>query len=178
MSRRKLFVITVLVINLFVLSACKKEESLRQKIVNDLTYLAEIQDYTNLTVSIYWLDKEVLTRYPWTVEDLMSRARNKITLRGSDIEGRLNDFGSISLKDVKLVDEKTKIEARFYLLIESSEAGRLLEMTLFGGDHFYIVNGLTIYPSDKLLDAITPLLSEEGIAELELYRFWKKSNFK
>ena len=43
-----------------MLSACQYHDPVKQKLVRDLRNLAEIEDFEDMTVSIYWIESYVL----------------------------------------------------------------------------------------------------------------------
>jgi len=136
-----------------------------------LRNLAEIEDFEDMTVSIYWLESYVLNRYPWSKNDLIERADNVIILQGDEIKGKLEWFKDISEKDIELLEEDQKPDARFYVLIESAEKGKLFELLMFGDSFSYFVNGHLIQWNDKIINALIPLLDEKAFSDLELYRY-------
>ncbi len=84
-----------------------------------------------------------------------------MTLEDCEIEGKLDLFGEIKESDIQLSQIEHPQQARYYMVLESAEDGILLELLLFGGYSTYYVNGVEIKPSDKILEAIKPLLSRK-----------------
>jgi len=154
-----------------MLSACQYQDPIKQKLVHDLRNLAEIEDFEDMTVSIYWLESYVLNRYPWSKNDLIERADNVIILQGDEIKGKLEWFKDIIEKDIELLEEDQKPDTRFYVLIESAEKGKLFELLMFGDSFSYFVNGHLIQWNDKIINALIPLLDEKAFSDLELYRY-------
>ena len=154
-----------------MLSACQNQDPVKQKLVRDLRNLAETEDFEDMTVSIYWLESYVLNRYPWSKNDLIERADNVIILQGDEIKGKLEWFKDISEKDIELLEEDQKPDARFYVLIESVEKGKLFELLMFGDSFSCFVNGHRIQWTDKIINALIPLLDEKAFSDLELYRY-------
>ncbi|HQC63728.1 MAG TPA: hypothetical protein PK459_01370 [Anaerolineaceae bacterium] len=156
---------------LTALVACRSQDAVKQKLVSELTSLATIQDFDDITVSTYSINPWLFPRERYTVAEIEKfAATKKFTLNGAEIEGKLDLFGEIKESDFELSHKANPKKTRFYVLIESAEDGKLLEMLLFGGYSTYIVNGVEIKPSDKILEALTPLLSESALRDLEVYR--------
>lgn len=172
MNKKTAFIILAhFFVALFFLNSCQYQDTVKQNLVRDLRNLAEIEDFEDMTVSIYWLESYVLNRYPWSKNDLIERADNVIILQGDEIKGKLEWFKDISEKDIELLEEDQKPDTRFYVLIESVEKGKLFELLMFGDSFSYFVNGHRIQWNDKIINALIPLLDEKAFSDLELYRY-------
>lgn len=159
-----------------LLASCnktKQHDPVKQALVENLTSLAEIKTFDDISASIYWISPFIHTRYPWPVDVLINFNQVKlIKLEGAELEGKLDWFKNVTEEDIELVDQKIHVQARFYVLIESPQQGKHFELILFGYPDYLIVNDVLIEKNDKLLNAILPLLDEQGMLDLELYRRW------
>lgn len=172
MNKKTAFIILAhFFVALFFLNSCQYHDPVKQKLVRDLRNLAEIEDFEDMTVSIYWIESYVLNRYPWSKNDLIERADNVIILQGDEIKGKLEWFKDISEKDIELLEEDQKPDTRFYVLIESAEKGKFFELLMFGDSFSCFVNGHLIQWNDKIINALIPLLDEKAFSDLELYRY-------
>ncbi len=165
------FFIICLVITSMLLSACGSQKTVKQKLVSELTSLAKTQEFDDITVSVYLISPWMFPRERFTIAEIKKYAATKtFTLKGAKIEGKLDLFGEIKESDIELSQKKHPKKTRFYVLIESAENGKLLELLLFGGYGTCFINGVEIKPNDKILEALTPLLSESALRNLEVYR--------
>ena len=175
MIHKILTVLSVITIAITSLCGCEKPDPVKQKLVRDLRALAKIDNFDDLYVSIYWLKPGVTTRYPYSKQDLIDRADNVCRFQGDEIEGKLEWFGQIREKDIEVVEQSSSEWARFYIIIQSFSEGKIFDFLLFGTSDSkinFIVNDVEIVWSDKLLDALQPLLvlNEEALFDFELYR--------
>lgn len=174
-TRKIISLIIVLLVAITSLCGCGKPDSVKHKLVRDLRALAKIDNFDDLYVSIYWLKPGVTTRYPYSKQDLIDRADNVCRFQGDEIEGKLEWFGQIREKDIEVVEQSSSEWARFYIIIQSFSEGKIFDFLLFGTSDSkinFIVNDVEIVWSDKLLDALQPLLvlNEEALFDFELYR--------
>ncbi len=174
-TRKTISLIIVLLVAITSLCGCEKPDSVKHKLVRDLRALAKIDNFDDLYMSIYWLKPGVTTRYPYSKQDLIDRADNVCRFQGDEIEGKLEWFGQIREKDIEVVEQTSSEWARFYIIIQSFSEGKIFDFLLFGTSDSkinLIVNDVEIVWSDKLLDALQPLLilNEEALFDFELYR--------
>ncbi|HPX64992.1 MAG TPA: hypothetical protein PK459_01350 [Anaerolineaceae bacterium] len=174
-TRKIISLIIVLLVAITSLFGCEKPDPVKQKLVCDLRALAKIDKFDDLYVSIYWLKPGVTTRYPYSKQDLIDRADNVCRFQGDEIEGKLEWFGQIREKDIEVVEQTSSEWARFYIIIQSFSEGKIFDFLLFGTSDSninFIVNDVEIVWSEKLLDALQPLLvlNEEALFDFELYR--------
>ena len=108
-----------------------------------------------------------------TLDQLIEWPDKTFNLEGDDIKGKLDLFGQIQAEDIRLDPLQRGDVARFYLVIESVEKGKLFDILLFGyrGDIF-IVNGVHIMANQKFLDMIMPLLNYDAKYNLRAYGEW------
>ena len=174
-TRKTISLIIVLLVAITSLCGCEKPDPVKHKLVRDLRALAKIDNFDDLYMSIYWLKPGVTTRYPYSKQDLIDRADNVCRFQGDEIEGKLEWFGQIREKDIEVVEQSSSEWARFYIIIQSFSEGKIFDFLLFGTSDSninFIVNDVEIVWSDKLLDALQPLLvlNEEALFDFELYR--------
>ena len=173
----------VLLLTFTLISGCAKPEPVvqesieldpvKQELLNDINSLAEINDFEGLSVSVYQAHPETRYRAKLTLDQLIEWPDKTFKLEGDDIKGKLNLFGQIQAEDIRLESLQRGDVARFYLVIESVEKGKLFDILLFGyrGDIF-IVNGVHIMANQKFLDMIMPLLNYDAKYNLRAYGEW------
>ena len=174
-AHKTLSLIIIIFITITSLLGYKMQDPVKQKLVRELRALARIDDFNDLYVSIYWLSPGLTTRYPYSKQDLIDHAQNECRFRRYEIEGKLDWFGQITEKDIEIVEKNSNEWGRFYIIIHSFTEGRLFDLFLFGSPKSnlsFIVNDVEILWSDKLLDALRPLLvlNDELFFDMELYR--------
>lgn len=169
-SCKKFRIVSIVMLLFLVLSGCVKQETIKENLVNDLKSLADIKDFNELTVQVSYISPWFNPRERYTVEDLKAHTLEKhIKLEGNTIEQGLELFSELQIKDIELSSKKSSDLMRFYVLIKSNEE-TLLELKLFGGFSTYTLNGVQIKPNTKILEAIIPLLTEDALLDLEVYR--------
>ncbi|HPX64993.1 MAG TPA: hypothetical protein PK459_01355 [Anaerolineaceae bacterium] len=175
--KRKLWLLIITILITFItLNACQTQDSnpVKQELLRELTSLAEIENFDGLTFTAYGFCPWIDPYQRFTVESLKSHHLTaQMTLEDCEIEGKLDLFGEIKESDIQLSQIEHPQQARYYMVLESAEDGILLELLLFGGYSTYYVNGVEIKPSDKILEAIKPLLSRKDfLVGIDIYREW------
>lgn len=171
-DKTRKYLITVCVILSMLLSACSEADPKKQKLLKDLNGLAEIQDFEDITISVYWIDPSITLRAPMSREAIATRGDNEIQVKGDEIEGKLDWFNKIKSKDIVVLDEEMWVNARFYVVINSDEKGTLLDFVMFGGWDYFIINDVVIERNETIVNTLIPLLDEESYIALEGYRNW------
>ncbi|MGI6259930.1 MAG: hypothetical protein ACOYKC_08750 [Anaerolineaceae bacterium] len=185
---KTMILITVFVITLSLLSGCAKSEPIvpkptvqvptdpdpvKQRLLNAVFKVANIRDYEGLSVSVYWMHPEVIREFSYKLDDLIKKPDKFIKLEGDEIEGKLDLFGQIKAEDIELAPGKIRTETpMFYLVIESTEEGKLYDFLLWGNYKYFIVNGTYIEPNQKFLDIIMPLLNYDARLDIRGYGEW------
>ena len=110
----------------------------------------------DLTLTIYYISPDILTRYPLGVEDLVEFTDvNVITVTSDQLEGHLPE-----LSGLELAKTPSYINARLYYVLET-ENRKVVEVvtSAVGGNVF--VNGIEVEHYDVFYDFILPFLSAE-----------------
>lgn len=141
-----------------------------EKLVEYLTGLAKIQDFEGISASIYWFDSELRFSHPRSLKDLLEPPSKTIFLEGDEIKGKLDLFSEIKTEDIQHAQLMDRVDARFYMIIDSSKDGKLFDFLLFGDNGSYIINGIQIERNPKLTDIIMPFLDFDGRFDLRGYR--------
>lgn len=173
-KRKFCFLLSIILMTFFALNACQNQDfdPVKQQLVNELTSLAKIENFDDLTFNAYAFNPWIYPYERFSVEELKKHhLTGHIRLEDCEIKGKLDLFGKIRESDIELSHIKHPQHTRYYLILESSKDGILLELLLFGGYSTYFVNGVEIKPSDKILEAIQPLLRRvEFLVSIDIYR--------
>lgn len=158
-----------------ILSGCKNTEPVvhdpvKHQVVEEINNLAKIQDFDGITVSVYWREPTAESPAPLTAQNLIDWTTTKtFTLEGDEIEGRLDLFDEFTEKDIEIIDGERNINARFYILIESEEEGKLFDLLMFENWTNFVLNDTLIKPNEKIVEMILPLLDSDGRFDLRRY---------
>lgn len=167
-----IYLFAVSIILYILLSGCSGTDSRKRELLIELNSLADIKDFDDITVSIHWINPRITLRAPLSREAIVTRGDNEIQLKGNELEGKLDWFNKIKSKDIVVIDEEMWVNARFYVVINSNEDGNLLDLVMFGGWDYFIINDVVIERNDAIVDALIPLLDEKSYITLEEYRNW------
>ena len=115
----------------------------------------------DICLTIYFVDPGLLTRYPWSVDDLVGADCVRIVnVSYNQIEKHSALLGKLDASILLPAKENRYLDARLYYVFET-DRGRLLEVAIsdIGGNVF--VNGIEVAHDPVFYDILVPFLSEE-----------------
>ncbi len=147
------------------LCSCEKQDSVKKQVLKDLRSLAKIEDFDNLSMSVYHnfsFQPIIVIHDPGSMENYIDQLHENLTfkLQGNEIRGRLDSFSTIKAEDIEVYNNCKPIEVRTYTVIKSSEDGKIFEFIWNAHNDNFIINGVEIVFSRKLLRKLQPLLYE------------------
>ena len=154
-----------------------------------LTTDSPIYAYGNprdLRLVIYYLDPNILTAIPVSVDDLVfggnasnhtGKERNdengmygyKIIVNGITLTEHLYLLNGLLSTELIPAEEKHYLNARIYYFIETSDQSKVFEVIIQSGADNMYVNGRELKRNEVFFEAIIPFLPEDGVATLEKY---------
>lgn len=170
---RKILIPLLFLIVTFIypINGCATHDQKIQKLADELHSLSDIKNFDDLSVKIYYYLPWYLPRERFTARELTEAIPTILyRLEGDEVDGKLDMFGKINEYDLVLDNKRHPELTRFYIVIESLENGKLLEMKLFGGFSSYTINGVNVRANEKILDAVLPLLESHVLSSFEVYR--------
>ncbi|AIQ54616.1 hypothetical protein [Paenibacillus sp. FSL R7-0331] len=121
------------------------------------------EDINDISLTIYYLNPFILTRYPLSAEDLISFTDvQKIVIRGGDLEEPMDLLKQIN-DDLESVKKKSRVNARIYYVFESKKNGKLFDVAMWGRDSSVFVNGVEVKGNDIFYDVIKTFLPEDTV---------------
>jgi hypothetical protein len=134
----------------------------------------------NLRLRIYYMNPNILTFMPVSVEDLINSEGDdriqKFVIDGNSLEehiGLLKQVENITLIPVK---DKSDIDARIYYVFETNKGNKIFDVAMWGDNNSIYVNGIEAKKNDIILDVIVPFLPEETSEAMKIYSSWGKRN--
>lgn len=157
---------------LLVICGCVKDD-LKINIEDKFYKEIECEDINDITLTIYYKDPLVLTRYPWDVNMLIANCDHKFVVDGNEFEKQSDSICKLFDAQLIPVNNPSSINARVYYVIESKKNGKLLDVAMWGGNDketSIFVNGIEVEEVDIFYDVIEPFLPEELVEELQMFR--------
>lgn len=153
----------LLLILAIILPGCNSPE--QQTMPTDDT-VPETVAAEDLRLTIYYLDPQILTRAPLTVEELIAFPKTeKIVVESAELKNLYTQIQALDPAILQTVDENPEVDARFYYLLENGEAEKLFEVVL--GNHV-IVNGVGVAYDPVFYELIETFLTQESRNSLGL----------
>jgi len=175
MNARKLVVIEIFILLLVtstILTSCGGDNMHSKKPSINFFELIGNESIDDICLTIYYISPSVLTRFPWTVDNLIDSHKYKVVVDGNSLEEHLDLFKQISNDDLVPVKKKSSLDARIYYVLESKKHGTLFDVVMWGGnddgDSIY-VNGFEVKGNDIFYDVIIPFLPDGLAQELREY---------
>ncbi len=169
MSIRKYAVIIFLFV-IGILAACSTNNTNSKKSCY-LSALIEGENISDISVEIYYKDPFLLTRFPWTVDNLIDSYDYKIIIDGTDFMEYFELIEQIN-DDVLIPTEKpTYQNVRLYYIVKSRKNGKIFDVAMWGGNGDSIfVDGIEIKENDIFYELIKPFLPEDIVDKLNEWR--------
>ncbi|HPX64994.1 MAG TPA: hypothetical protein PK459_01360 [Anaerolineaceae bacterium] len=164
-ARKIVSLIIMVFLTITTLCGCEKQDPVKKQVLKDLKALAEIEDFDDLSMSVYYFDP----LHPIIIDDLGSLDKViaqsgeylSFQLHGDEIKGRLDSFSAIEAEDIVFFNNCKPVELRSYTVIESSEEGKIFELIVSAHDfNHFIVNGVGIVRSMRLYKIFAPVIYE------------------
>ncbi|MWC31236.1 hypothetical protein [Paenibacillus sp. MMS18-CY102] len=163
-------IIIIVVLAVTFISSCNEINTRSKKVTFDLSELIQNENIDDVSLSIYYVNPHILTRYPWSVDHLIkSSSVEKIVINGSDLEEHFNSFNQLNNIALMPVKHESRINARLYYVLESKKNGKLFNVSMWGDDNCIFVNGIEVQENDIFYDFIMPFLPDDAVKELESY---------
>lgn len=122
------------------------------------------ENINDISLTIYYLNPLILTRYPLSAEDLISFTdAHKIVINGNDLKEQFELFKQINDDVLMPVKKKSRIDARIYYMLESKTNGKLFDVTMWGKENSIFVNGVEVKGKRIFYDIIRPFLPEDAV---------------
>ena len=126
----------------------------------------------NISLTIYYMNPDIFTPYPYKVDDVIRARDYEIVVSGKELREHIDLLKRIS--GVNLITynhEKSYLEARIYYIFKSGNR-KIFDVAMFGGwDEFSVfINGAEFHMNDIFIDVIIPFLPERAVEELSIYK--------
>ena len=159
--------LALLLFTITVLTGCGSDNMRPEKELKTFAEIIEKGNLDNLSLTIYYIDPTILTRYPLSVDNLMNYSGvNKIVIEGKDLEEHISVFKNVTNTALQSVREKSYIDARIYYVFETEESRTVFDVIMWGANNSMFIDGLEIKETDAFCDVMIPFLPEEITAHI------------
>ena len=150
-----------------VLIGCTNASPLH-KVMENYSRIAEGDIPGDIRLTIYYIDPDILTRYPLSVDDL--KTLSDVTIISVDSEELASHWTRLKMLNASVlrpVKEGTYINARICYVFETGDSERILEVvfTSIYGNAF--VNGIEVENHPVLYELIASFIPADGRALIE-----------
>ena len=140
-----------------------------KKILNNFSKLIEKEDFDDLRLTIYYMNKDILTRVPLDAVNLIRERylTTKIVVYGDKLKEQIDLLRQINTDILIPVENKSYLNARLCYVFETDKDGKILEVAMAGPyGSIVFVNGLKVKGNNIFTDVIKPFLTEDATKEL------------
>ena len=173
MKKRKTAAISLLALSLFIIIAffgCNGDDLLPEKEFESFSNIIESENLDELTLTIYYIDSEILTRYPLSVDNLINFNNvTEIVVKGDELKEHIDLFKKLDKTNLKRVKDNSSINARIYYVFESEKDGKVFDVAMWGNNNSVFVNGTEVKWNLIFSEIIKPFLTEDAKNNLEAY---------
>ncbi len=160
-------------ISVTALTSCGGGATRAETALKNFSKEIERGNLDNLRLRIYYMNPNILTFMPVSVEDLITAEEDdrvqKFVIDGNSLEehiGLLKQVGNITLTQVK---EESYINARIYYVFETNKGKKIFDVTMWGyvegmgvvDEKCIYINGFAFEENDIFYDLILPFLPED-----------------
>jgi len=154
--------LALLLFAIAVLTGCRGDKMQGEEVLKTFSERIEKDSLDDLTLTIYYIDPTILTRYPLSIDKLINDSDvNKIVITGEELAEHISLFRNITIATLKPVRKKSYIDARIYYVFESEGNRKLLDVILWGENSSMFINGLEIKENNVFYDVMMPILPED-----------------
>jgi hypothetical protein len=159
----------LLLLAVTILSSCKEINMHSKNPTFDSFELFKNENLDDVSLTIYYGNPFILTRFPLSVDNLMkSSIAKKMVINGRQLEEHLDLFKQINNEEFIPVKKKSYLDARLYYVLESKKNGKLFDVAMWGGDNNSIfANGFEVKGNDIFYDVVKPFLPEDAVREFD-----------
>ena len=154
------------------LTGCGGDSTQQKDAVQDYLKTIENKGIYNLKLTIFYIDPQILTRAPLTVNDLINfEGVTKIIIDGNELEKHTDLLRQLDADKLNPIKKKSSVDARIYYVFETSEGNKVLDVTMWGHNAkcSVFVNGLEVNYNDVFIDIIMPFLPQTAKNNIESY---------
>jgi len=169
MNTKKNILLVFLIFILFVvtiLTSCGGNDMR----LNDFSKVIEKGKLDDLSLTIYYMNPFIQTRFPLSVDHLINRSSvQTFVIYGNELEEQIdliNQIGNTTLKSIK---KETYLDARIYYVFSTEEEGTILDVAMWRGDSNIVVNGIAVEEEKIFYDVVMPFLPENAVKDLKAY---------
>lgn len=170
-SNCKLISLLILAVLMVVTVSSCGTNSESEKWIRDYRSIVESKDLGDIRLTIYCVEPDILTRTPWTAEDLMHADDViKTVVSGSELQKHLELLDQINDDVWKPVKNGSAVNARIYYVFEKADGSKIMDVAMWGNDNNIFVNGMEVEENDAFYNVISPFLSGEYMDRVRSYK--------
>lgn len=160
--KRSTVLIFVFLLLTAIMTGCKNQSAPLQEALNDYSKMVGGDLLEDLSLTIYYIDPELLTRIPVSTEDLMTfRGVKIIVVESEKLENHLEQLRKLDASMLQPVQEESYINARLYYVFEAGDSDKILEVVISEIHGSVFVNGVEVEDNPVFYDLILPFLEDE-----------------
>ncbi|MGM9601727.1 MAG: hypothetical protein ACI3W5_09160 [Faecousia sp.] len=150
---------------LSVISKDRNSENMqREDILLSYTKALEEGVPDGLSLTIYYMDPTILTRKPVSVGELLTfHDVKKIQISYDELVSHYELLTKLDTSKLEPAVVKTGINARLYYVLETKDAGPILEVVVTGLHDSVFVNGFEVKGNVVFFELIAPFVDEHFI---------------
>ena len=144
---------------------------------NDRQLQAEFDEFSKilqqdteeeLSLTIYYIDPSILTRFPLKIEDLVQCSDvQKIYVNSEQLTACWDVLKQLNAENITRVKEPSYLDARMCYIFETERNGKVLEVAFGGNNQSVFINGIEVYNNHIFRDILELYVTESTMEQLE-----------
>ena len=161
MIRNKSIIPGLLVLlSVTILTGCGCTDMRTEK---SLTCLSQIEqdNIRDISLTIYYMDPNLFTLYPFDVDDLIINHEYKVVIDGTHLKGHIDLLKQMGNADLIPVEPDDYMNVRIYYLFENKKGENIFDVAMWGLANTMYVNGLQVKVNDIFYDVLMLFLPDD-----------------
>ncbi len=144
------------------LSGCKEQDMKTESVISEYSEIINKGDIKELSLTIYYIDPNVLTYAPLSVGNLIeNNFTTKVIVNGNELEKHCDLLRQIIVDKLVPVKNTSRVNARIYYVFETTTGDKVLDVVMWGDDYSIFVNDIQCEANDVFIDIIMPFIPEK-----------------
>lgn len=134
-----------------------------------LAKLIEHEKLDDLSLTIYYISPDALTRAPVSVDQLVNAYYdNKVVVNGIRLQEHIDLLNQLINVTLIPVEHESRVNARYYYVFETKKNGKIFDVCMWSIDGNMFVNGVEVKENDVFYDVVMPFLPKDAVNQLEI----------
>jgi hypothetical protein len=170
MSRKKSLIPGLLILlSVIILTGCGGTDMRPEKALKYFFKQIEQGNLNDISLTIYYMDPNIFTLYPYDIDDVIMANQYKIVIDGTQLEEHIDLLKQMGNTALIPIEPDSHKNVRIYYLFENKKGKKIFDVAMWGFSQRMYVNGLQVEENAIFYDVLLLFLPDDLAEELEKY---------